>query len=147
MIYWFTGQPGSGKTTLAVELIKFIKNTIHIDGDNLRNILSNYDYTPKGRKQNIENVLVLARFLDYKKFNVIISVIAPYKYIRDSLKETNKVIEIYVYTNKIRGREKYFVKEYEPPTENFLSIDTSNLSIEKCINKILRYSNIENNLK
>lgn len=140
MIYWFTGQPGSGKTTLAIELIKHLDNTIHIDGDNLRNILSNYDYTSEGRKQNIKNVLILARFLDYKKYNVIISVVAPYKDLRDSLKKTNKVIEIYVHTNEMRGREKYFSKEYQPPTEDFVDIDTDYLSIEESINKLLKYN-------
>ena len=57
MIYWFTGQPGAGKTTLALELIKHLSNPIHIDGDNLRDILKNYDYTDSGRKNNIENVM------------------------------------------------------------------------------------------
>ena len=47
MIYWFTGQPGAGKTTLAVELIKHLDNPIHIDGDNLKN----YDYTDVGKKK------------------------------------------------------------------------------------------------
>ena len=73
MIYWFTGQPGAGKTTLALELIKHLDNPIHIDGDNLRDILKNYDYTDVGRKKNIENVITIARFLDFKKFDVVIS--------------------------------------------------------------------------
>lgn len=51
MIYWFTGHPGAGKTTLALELIKQLDNPIHIDGDNLRDILKNYDYTDIGRKK------------------------------------------------------------------------------------------------
>ena len=51
MIYWFTGQPGSGKTTLAVELIKHLDNPIHVDGDNLRDILKNYHYKDVGRKK------------------------------------------------------------------------------------------------
>ena len=43
MILWFTGQPGSGKTTLAKEIIKRFNNdkVIHIDGDDLRDVLDN----------------------------------------------------------------------------------------------------------
>ena len=139
MIYWFTGQPGAGKTTLARELIKRIGETkcMHIDGDNLRNIFSNYDYSEGGRRKNIENVIVLAKYLDYKGFCVVISVVAPYKDLRDSLKTTNKVVEMYVHTEELRGREKYFVKEYEKPQENYIDLDTGKLSIDECVNKII----------
>jgi adenylylsulfate kinase-like enzyme len=33
MIYWFTGQPGAGKTVLANALKQQLENTFHIDGD------------------------------------------------------------------------------------------------------------------
>ncbi len=137
MIFWFTGQPGSGKTTLALELIKRIDNTIHIDGDNLRDILKNYDYTSEGRIKNITNVIVLARFLDYKGFNVIISVVAPFRELRESLKKTNNVKEIFVHTTDIRGREHYFSKNYEKPITNYIDMDTTKLSVEQCIDNLL----------
>ena len=44
MIIWLTGQPGSGKTTLANEIIKKMKSDdpsikiINLDGDDLRTI-------------------------------------------------------------------------------------------------------------
>ena len=139
MIYWFTGQPGSGKTTLALELIKNLENCIHIDGDNLREIFKNYDYSKEGRIKNINNVITIARFLDFKKFNVIISVVAPYIKIRETLKDTNDVIEIYVHTSKIRGREKFFSKEYEKPTNNFIDMNTTVISVEDSIKVILEY--------
>ncbi len=142
MIYWFTGQPGAGKTTLAVELMKRIDNTIHIDGDNLRDILKNYDYTPNGRVKNITNVIVLARFLDYKGFNVVISVVAPYRELRESLKETNEVVEVYVHTTNIRGREKFFSNQYEKPIKNFIDIDTTELTVEQCVYNLLAQINI-----
>jgi adenylylsulfate kinase-like enzyme len=49
MIYWFTGQPGHGKTVLAKMLKEYIecnhptKKLFHIDGDDLRDILVNKD--------------------------------------------------------------------------------------------------------
>ena len=62
---------------------------------------------------------------------------------RDSLKKTNKVIEIYVHTTETRGRENYFTKDYEPPTEDFINIDTTELTINECLNKIK--FNLKNN--
>lgn len=137
MIYWFTGQPGAGKTTLAKALIeKCSDNCIHIDGDELRDIFKNYDYSTKGREKNMNSVLDLCRFLDKKNFTVVVSVVAPYKKIRDSLKLTNEVTEIFVHTTELRGRENYFVENYEPPTSNFINIDTTKLNIEECLHKI-----------
>ena len=137
MIYWFTGQPGAGKTTLANALIEQCSDTcINIDGDGLRELFQNFDYSPEGRVKNIQSVLDLARFLDSKGFTVVISVVAPYKEMRDSLKRTNKVVELYVHTSEIRGREQNFVNEYEQPTENFIDIDTTNKTIDECLNLI-----------
>mgnify|MGYP003144381321 FL=1 len=143
MIYWFTGQPGAGKTTLAKALINRMDpfkggatKTIHVDGDGLRDLFKNYDYSPEGRVKNIQSVLDLCRFLDSKGLTVIVSVVAPYKEMRDSLKETNDVTEIYVHTTETRGREDYFAKDYEPPTENFIDMDTTDISIEECLDKI-----------
>jgi adenylylsulfate kinase len=137
MIYWFTGQPGAGKTTLANAFIeKCSDNCINIDGDGLRELFQNFDYSPEGRVKNIQSVIDLCRFLDYKGFTVVVSVVAPYKSMRDSLKESNDVVELYVHTDEIRGREKFFVNEYEPPTDNFIDIDTTNKTIEECLNLI-----------
>ena len=138
MIYWFTGQPGAGKTTLALELIKHLNNPIHIDGDNLRDILKNYDYTDSGRKKNIENVITIARFLDFKNFDVVISVVAPFRNLRESLKETNNVKEFYVHTTNKRGRENYFCKHYEKPETNFIDVDTSIKTVDETIIDILK---------
>lgn len=141
MIYWFTGQPGAGKTTLALGICKYFEENqqkyIHIDGDNLRKILCNFNYDEAGRKKNINDVITIARFLDSKNLNTIISVVAPYRLLREDLKKTNKVVEFFVHTKEKRGRENYFVKDYEPPLENFIDINTTNISIEKTLKKII----------
>ena len=48
-IIWLTGQPGSGKTTLANALKAKFESTTNkvliVDGDDLRNITTNKDYS------------------------------------------------------------------------------------------------------
>ena len=136
MIFWFTGQPGSGKTTLGKALIKKLGKAFHIDGDDLRGLSSNIDYSEQGRISNIRTAQSIAMYLDNKGQHVVVSVIAPYKWLRDEFKKRHKVNEIYLHTTEIRGREDYFAEGYEPPSENFLDIDTTNISVEDCIGKI-----------
>ena len=128
MIYWLTGQPGAGKTTLAKHLANYFENNnvIHIDGDDLRDIFQNKDYSEVGRRKNIERAQDIARFMSEKGFNVIVSLVSPYKDQRDQFKETNEVIEVYVHTTDERGREGFHVSNYEKPTDNFVEIDTTN---------------------
>jgi adenylylsulfate kinase-like enzyme len=138
MIIWFTGQPGSGKTTLALELMKNITSSpsIHIDGDDLRDIFVNKDYSEQGRRRNIERAQDLALFLHRKGYTVLVSLVSPYKNQRDEFKKTSDAIEVYVHTSETRGRESFHVSNYEPPTENFIDIDTTNISIGGSVNKI-----------
>jgi adenylylsulfate kinase len=128
MIYWFTGQPGAGKTTLAKHLVTYFenKNVIQIDGDDLRDIFQNKDYTEFGRRKNIDRAQDIARFMSQKGFNVIVSLVSPYRDQREEFKENNQVKEIYVHTTDERGRENFHVTDYETPNNNFIDIDTTN---------------------
>ena len=137
MIFWFTGQPGSGKTTLGKALLEKLSDVLHIDGDDLRGLSANVDYSEKGRISNIRTARSIAMYLDNKGKNVVVSVVAPYKWLREEFKERHNVNEIYVHTSEIRGREHYFAEDYEKPEENFLDIDTTNISVEECISRVL----------
>ena len=145
MVLWFTGQPGSGKTTLTNrfiddKLIGFMKihpvRIVHIDGDDLRDIVDNKDYSEKGRRENITLAMNLARFMDNKGFTVIVSLVSPYRDQREELKMERNIGEFYLHTTEIRGKEDYFVDDYEPPLHNFTDIDTDK-SIEECLDEIL----------
>ena len=143
MIIWLTGQPGSGKTTIANELLNYFKSMnidkiINLDGDDLRLINKNKDFSKEGRIKNISTAISIARFLANKDFLCILSIVAPYRFLRDELKAEFKFIEVYLHTNEIRGRENYFAEDYEKPTDkNTISLDTGNLTIEECKNEIL----------
>jgi len=132
-IYLFTGQPGSGKTTMAKKLQMWLqtdkknwrKSVFHIDGDQLRELFPNTDYSKEGREKNIQKAFDIAKFLDNNGNDVVISLVSPYKELRDKFKSESKVTEIYCHTKKIRGRENFFALDYEPPTEFYVNLDTS----------------------
>ena len=131
MIYWLTGQPGAGKTTLAKWMeAHFVGKGVVVDGDDSRAIFDNKDYSEVGRRKNIELAQNIAKFLHHKGNTVIVSLVSPYKDQRDSFKETmgNNIREVYVHTSSIRGREQFHVQDYQVPTENFVDIDTTNQS-------------------
>jgi adenylylsulfate kinase-like enzyme len=148
-IIWLTGQPGSGKTELSKILYKHYKKqgpTIIIDGDDLREKTGNFDYSKEGRDKNVTNAQMLARFLYKSGFNVIVAVVAPYRDLRETFKTemAMHIFEIYVrYSNQIRGREEYFVNDYQAPTERFLDLDTTQDNPEQSAKKIIKYVEAE----
>ncbi len=140
MIYWFTGQPGSGKTTLATLLVEHFKTrgrrVEHIDGDGLRSLTQNFDYSEMGRRKNIETAQAIAKGMNDADKIVVVSVVAPYIDLREKFKELAPVVEFYLHSTEKRGKEAYWVEAYEPPQNNFTDIDTD-ASIEVCMHKIL----------
>ncbi len=130
MIYWLTGQPGAGKTTL-VKMLYTHLHSLHpmiVDGDDIREIFNNKDYSEAGRRKNVELAQHLAHFIHNKGGVALVSLVSPYKDQRDSFKNLigdDNIKEIYVHTTEERGREQFFVHNYEPPTENFIDLDTT----------------------
>ncbi len=145
MIYLFIGQPGSGKTTLAKKMKLWLqtdkknwrKSVFHIDGDELRELFPNKDYSKEGREKNIQKAFDIAKYLQSTDADVVISLVSPYKELREKLKEECKVVEIYCHTKKMRGREDKFALDFEPPTEFFVDLDTSDTT-ENTFNKLLK---------
>jgi adenylylsulfate kinase len=137
VIVWLTGQPGHGKTTLCQELMKIYKEAFHIDGDDIREIYQNKDYSETGRRKNIEIAQYLAHYMQSKGRMVLVSLVSPYEDQRETFKSKmgNAIAEFYVTTDQIRGRENFHVKDYQAPKSNYVLVDTSN-SIEACVDII-----------
>jgi len=145
-IYWFTGQPGSGKTVLSLRLKEYLEQeygqeVFHIDGDQLRLLFKNINYGREGREENIKRAQDIAKFIHSQGYDVIVSLVAPYKEMRDKFKEELKTgfVEFYVHTTDIRGREHFHTDEYEQPTENFIDIDTTNVDPQESLNEIIKH--------
>ena len=94
------------------------KKIINIDGDDLRSISKNKDYSKEGRIKNISTAISIMRFLANKNYICIVSIVAPYKFLRDELKDEFPFIEVYLHTSEIRGREQFFADDYEKPDDN-----------------------------
>ena len=130
MILWFYGQPGAGKTTLANALNLRI-NGIQVDGDDVRNVFNNKDYSKEGRIKNLTLLNNIVRFLDHKNFDVIVSVVSPYQEIRDQMLDLD-IKYFYVYTSEVRGKEQFFVEDLEIG-KNDVILDTTNKTIDEVL--------------
>lgn len=142
-VIWFTGQPHSGKTTLALKLVdyytKINKTVSHIDGDFLRKMTNNNDYSIDGRRQNVTTAQVLAKIASLTRDYTIVSLVSPFRDLRESFKADSEynVREIYLHSKRIR--EGRMVDYYEIPLDNFLSIDTDITTIDESTHKIIDY--------
>ena len=151
MVYWFTGQPGAGKTVLGRKLHSFLKtekrnwrrDVFHLDGDDLRELTINKDYSEEGRVKNIRNALMITEYLHNNGCDVVVSLVAPYRTLREEFKERigfSNFIEFYVHTTQKRERDKFKVKEYEQPEIEFIDIDTTKDSPDISFSKIINHT-------
>ena len=142
-VYWFTGQPSHGKTVLAKllkeELQKYDR-VFHIDGDDLRALTLNKDFSEQGRIDNVKGAQKIAHYLHNEDYTVVVSVIAPYRWQREELKTMlgDNLVELYVHTIEPRERDHFSVFNYEAPLENFIDVDTTDDTPEESIAKILK---------
>ena len=150
MIYWFTGQTGVGKTVLASKLKEFLqtekrnwrKDVFHLDGDDLRALTINKDYSEQGRINNIRNAQMIAEYLSKNGCDVVVSLVAPYRWLREEFKErigSDNFQEFYVHTTQKRERDHFKVEDYEEPLERFFDVDTTKDNPEQSFTKIVNY--------
>jgi len=142
MIIWLTGQPGAGKTTICRWVVENSGRAfVHVDGDDIREIFDNRDYSKAGRRRNVETAQSIARFLHLKGMDVIVSLVSPYRDQRESLKRAlpGQVAEAHVRATVARGREPFHAPGYEPPLSDFLDLDTTADTPEASAKKLIRY--------
>jgi len=164
-VIWFTGLSGSGKSTLAhalqQELNKQAKVSIILDGDNVRKGLNNdLGFSSKDRKENIRRVAEVSKLFTQAGLITITSFISPFtedRTLSRNIISPYPFIEIYLNTS-LENCEKRDPKgqykkaraniiteftgissPYEEPTTPDIILDTATLSIEHCINHILKF--------
>lgn len=142
-VYWFTGQPSHGKTVLANLLIDELEKeheVFHVDGDDLRALTLNKDFSEQGRIDNVRGAQKIAHYLYNEGYTVVVSLVSPYRWQREELKTMlgADLIELYVHTDSPRERDHFSVKDYEAPLERFIDVDTTEDTPEESIDKILK---------
>ena len=141
MIYWFTGQPCAGKTILANKLKEVLPNAFRIDGDEMRELFTNKDYTINGRVVNVGTAQRIAHYLHNQGHDVIVSLVAPYVDQREDFKTLlgDSIVEFYVHTTEPRERDHWKAEAYVAPKKNFVDIDTTEDTPEQSFEKIKQH--------
>jgi len=135
MIYWFIGNCGAGKSTLAKMLKKDFnakgRPSVYFDGDDLHKLFNiPYNKETLSLEYRSEQTRALQRLIAYiadQHVDVIVSTVNAYRNVREEFKSSrNDIIEFYVHTNEIRERDRYKVINFEEPLINYVGIDTGN---------------------
>lgn len=92
-IFWITGYPGAGKTTIANALYALLRpqyaNIVMIDGDEFRASFSqDLGFDPAGRKENAWRIARLTQFLSNQGLHTIVPTVSLFKDVRTWVKNT-----------------------------------------------------------
>ncbi len=162
-ILWFTGLPGSGKSTIA----NIVERELHaggihtylLDGDNVRHGLSrDLGFTDADRVENIRRVGEVAKLFVDAGMIVLCSFISPFRAERRMVRELvgeGEFIEVFVdtpleecvrrdpkglYARALEGRIKNFTgvdSPYETPEAAEIAVHTRESSPEDCARRVL----------
>ncbi|HJA87926.1 MAG TPA: adenylyl-sulfate kinase [Candidatus Parabacteroides intestinavium] len=163
VMVWFTGLSGSGKSTIAIALERELHKRGFLcrilDGDNIRSgINNNLGFTEADRVENIRRIAEVGKLFVDTGIITLAAFISPNNEIREmaaSIIGKDDFLEIYVstpitecerrdvkglYAKARKGEIKNFTgvsAPFEAPSHPALSLDTSVLSVEESVNKLL----------
>lgn len=163
-VIWFTGLPGSGKTTLAIALRNYLVKRkctcVFLDGDDLRSgLCSDLNFSQKDRLENIRRIAEIAAIILKQNDYVIVATISPNNSIRNLAKKiigSNFFALVYLstslstcisrdvkghYKQAMKGKIKNFTgigSVFEAPKNFKLKIDTSALTIHDSVIEIAK---------
>lgn len=166
-VLWFTGLSGAGKSTLAHALEEILHQndcrTYVLDGDNVRHGLSsNLGFSEADRKENIRRIGEVAKLMMEAGVIAITAFISPFREDRDMVRKLmphGDFIEIYckaslaicetrdvkgLYKKARAGEIKNYTgidSPYEEPENPELVVDTENIELGACVDKIVAFLN------
>lgn len=163
VMIWFTGLSGSGKSTLAIALERELQQRgllcRILDGDNIRSgINNNLGFSEEDRVENIRRIAEIGKLFVDTGIITIAAFISPNNDIREmaaNIIGKENFMEVFVstpieacekrdvkglYAKARRGEIRNFTgvsAPFEAPLHPALSLDTSILSVEESVNKLL----------
>lgn len=163
VMIWFTGLSGSGKSSIAIALERELQKRgllcRILDGDNIRSgINNNLGFSAEDRIENIRRIAEIGKLFVDTGIITIAAFISPNNDIREmaaNIIGKENFMEIYVstpieecerrdvkglYAKARKGEIKNFTgisAPFEAPQHPALSLDTSKLSVEESVNKLL----------
>lgn len=145
-LYWLTGQPGAGKTSLALLLKEKLSNKykkkkfVILDGDELRTLFNNKNYSKSERLNNVKIVQNCCEFLIKNDIVPIVSMVSPFREQRYNFCKDVFGCEFFIETTDIRGKEHlhvdYYERPYFPLKEHQFYVDTTGLEPHESIKSI-----------
>ena len=161
---WFTGLPGSGKSTVAngVErrLFGLGRHTMLLDGDHLRSgVNAGLGFSPEDRAENIRVTAEIAKLMNEAGLIALVCLVSPKAADRENARRIvgGRFVEIFVKasaeTCEKRDPKGYYrlAKEgkiknytgvsagYEAPDSPELTLDADRLDAETCAEQVLEY--------
>jgi len=161
-VVWFTGLPSSGKTAIARELEKMLREegwrVELLDGDELRKKLDpEVGFSRHDREIHIRRVAYVSKLLARNEVAVLVCLVSPYREVRDyARKEIGDFIEVWtkcsletciqrdpkgLYKKALAGEIKDMTgiqDPYEEPLNPELIVDTERGSPQEAARKVLR---------
>jgi adenylyl-sulfate kinase len=103
-VVWFTGLSGAGKTTLSQAVYQRLcangHRAEHLDGDVIRqHLCRGLGYSREDRIENIRRITFVAHLLARHQVIVLVSVISPYREMRDEARRVIGADFIETYVN------------------------------------------------
>lgn len=164
VMIWFTGLSGSGKSTVAIALERELQRRgllcRILDGDNIRSgINNNLGFTEADRMENIRRIAEVGRLFIDSGIITIAAFISPNEEMRRMASRIigeEDFLEVYVntplsvceqrdvkglYAKARRGEIAHFTgisAPFEAPAHSALTIDTSQLSVQESVDRLLR---------
>ena len=161
-VIWLTGLSGSGKTTIANDLIIKLKKKsivpVLLDGDIIRDAIKQHGFDEDSRKRHNLNVGYISSLFEKQGIVVVVSLISPYDDVRNEVRKMcNNFVEVYVATDLqtcIKRDSKGLYKKaqageikdftgisapYYPPLNPEIKMDTSKMNVDACSNLILNF--------